>query len=53
MAFSNYKDIGSVFKEFQITYTEANFMGEVEFNISDYLREIFSHSIKLSTRFKI
>jgi hypothetical protein len=39
MAFSNYKDIGSVLKEFQITYTEANFMGEVEFNISDYFRE--------------
>ena len=39
MAFSNYKDIGSVLQEFQITYTEANFMGEVEFNISDYFRE--------------
>lgn len=39
MAFSSYKDIGSVLKEFQITYTEANFMGEVEFNISDYFRE--------------
>jgi hypothetical protein len=39
MAFSNYKDIGSVLKEFQITYTEANFIGEVEFNISDYFRE--------------
>ena len=39
MAFSNYKDIGSVLKEFQITYTEANFMGEIEFSISDYFRE--------------
>lgn len=39
MAFSSYKDIGSVLKEFQITYTEANFMGEVEFSISDYFRE--------------
>lgn len=39
MALSSYKDIGSVLKEFQITYTEANFMGEVEFNISDYFRE--------------
>ncbi|MEW6492628.1 MAG: hypothetical protein AB1589_08990 [Cyanobacteriota bacterium] len=39
MAFSNYKDIGTVLKEFQITYTEANFMSEVEFNISDYFRE--------------
>ncbi len=39
MAFSSYKDIGSVLKEFQITYTEANFMGEIEFSISDYFRE--------------
>lgn len=39
MAFSNYKDISSVLKEFQITYTEANFMSEVEFIISDYFRE--------------
>lgn len=39
MAFSNYKDIGSVLKEFQITYTEANFMEEIEFSISDYFRE--------------
>lgn len=39
MAFSSYKDIGSVLKEFQITYTEANFIGEIEFNISDYFRE--------------
>lgn len=39
MAFSSYKDIGSVLQEFQITYTEANFMGELEFSISDYFRE--------------
>lgn len=39
MAFSNYKDIGTVLKEFQITYSEANFMGEFEFTISDYFRE--------------
>lgn len=39
MAFSSYKDIGSVLKEFQITYTEANFMSEVEFSISDYFRD--------------
>ena len=39
MAFSSYKDIGSVLQEFQITYTEANFMGEIEFSISDYFRE--------------
>jgi hypothetical protein len=39
MAFSSYKDIGSVLQEFQITYTEANFTGEIEFSISDYFRE--------------
>jgi hypothetical protein len=39
MAFSSYKMIGEVLKEFQITYTEANFMGEIEFKISDYFRE--------------
>ncbi|QLE54787.1 hypothetical protein [Nostoc sp. TCL26-01] len=39
MAFSNYKDIGAVLKEFQITYTEANFIEEIEFTISDYFRE--------------
>ena len=39
MAFSSYKDIGSVLKEFQITYTEANFMSEIEFSISDYFRD--------------
>lgn len=39
MTFSSYQDIGSVLQEFQITYTEANFMGEIEFNISDYFRD--------------
>ena len=39
MAFSSYKDIGSVLQEFQITYTQANFMSEIEFSISDYFRE--------------
>ena len=39
MGFSNYKDIGEVLQEFQITYTEANFMGETEFSIPDYFRE--------------
>lgn len=39
MAFSNYKDIGAVVQEFQITYTEANFMGETEFIIPEYFRE--------------
>lgn len=39
MGFSSYKDIGEVLQEFQVTYTEANFMGEAEFNIPDYFRE--------------
>lgn len=39
MAFSNYKSIGEVLKAFQVTYTEANFIGAVEFQVSDYFRE--------------
>jgi hypothetical protein len=39
MSFSNYKSIGAVVKEFQITYTEADFIQEIEFNISEYFRE--------------
>lgn len=39
MSFSNYKHIGLVLKEFQVTYTEANFMSEIPFHISDYFRE--------------
>lgn len=39
MSFSQDKSIGSVVQEFQIPYTEANFMVEVEFNIPQYFRE--------------
>ena len=39
MSFNNYKTIEEVLKTFQITYTEANFMGEAEFYIPDYFRE--------------
>ncbi|BAZ32922.1 hypothetical protein NIES4074_54300 [Cylindrospermum sp. NIES-4074] len=39
MAFSSYKTRGEVLKEFQITYTEAHFINEAEFNIADYFRE--------------
>ncbi|MBW4634698.1 MAG: hypothetical protein KME30_23150 [Iphinoe sp. HA4291-MV1] len=39
MSFSSYKTIGEVLKAFQVIYTEANFVGEVEFNIPDYFRE--------------
>ncbi|MCA1991605.1 MAG: hypothetical protein LDL41_06100 [Coleofasciculus sp. S288] len=39
MAFRNYKDIGEVLQEFQIYYSEANFMGETEFSIPSYFLE--------------
>lgn len=39
MAFSNYKTIGAVVKEFQTTYTESNFIVETPFTINDYFRE--------------
>ena len=39
MAFSSYKTISEVLKEFQVTYTESNFMGEAAFQISDYFRD--------------
>lgn len=39
MAFSSYKSIGAVVKEFQIKYTEADFIVAIEFHIPDYFRE--------------
>jgi hypothetical protein len=39
MDFSSYKTISEVLKEFQVTYTESNFMGETAFQISDYFRD--------------
>jgi len=39
MAFSSYKTIGEVLKEFQVKYSESNFLSEVEFHVSDYFRE--------------
>jgi hypothetical protein len=39
MGFSNYKDIGEVLQEFQVTYTAANFMGATDLSIPDYFRE--------------
>ncbi|MEG4589468.1 hypothetical protein QUA54_30255 [Microcoleus sp. MOSTC5] len=39
MPSSAYKTVGSVLKEFQITYTESNFIVETEFHVSDYFRE--------------
>jgi hypothetical protein len=39
MAFSSYKTISEVLKEFQVTYSELNFMGSAEFKIADYFRD--------------
>jgi hypothetical protein len=39
MPFIAYKTVSSVLKEFQITYTESNFIVETEFHGSDYFRE--------------
>jgi hypothetical protein len=39
MPFSAYKTIDTVVKEFQITYTQSNFIIETEFSITDYFRE--------------
>ena len=39
MPFSADKTVSSVLKEFQITYTESNFIVETEFQVSDYFRE--------------
>ncbi|WP_293154640.1 MULTISPECIES: hypothetical protein [unclassified Microcoleus] len=39
MPFSADKTVSSVLKEFQVTYTESNFIVETEFHVSDYFRE--------------
>ncbi|NJL88296.1 MAG: hypothetical protein HC886_23810 [Leptolyngbyaceae cyanobacterium SM1_1_3] len=39
MAFSNYKSVAEVLKQFQITYTEADFVEELSFEISPYFRD--------------
>lgn len=39
MPFSAYKTIDAVVKEYQITYTQSNFILETEFPIPDYFRE--------------
>ncbi|GJD16059.1 hypothetical protein RIVM261_010150 [Rivularia sp. IAM M-261] len=39
MAFSSYKTIGEVVKEYQVTYTEANFVIATSFHIPDYFRD--------------
>ena len=39
MALSSYQSVAEVIKEFQITYTEANFIVEAEFQIPSYFQE--------------
>ena len=39
MAFSNYKSLGDTVKELQIVYSEADFIQEIPFTVSDYFRE--------------
>jgi hypothetical protein len=39
MAFGSYKTIGAVVKEFQIIYTEDDFVECLTFSVSDYFRE--------------
>lgn len=39
MVFGSYKTIGAVVKEFQITYTESDFVEPLPFMVSDYFRE--------------
>ncbi|NJO73512.1 MAG: hypothetical protein HC833_06930 [Leptolyngbyaceae cyanobacterium RM1_406_9] len=57
MTFSNYKSLGETLKEFQVTYTEDNFIEEVEFSISDYFREDLKFTLEAgvanSTEFAI
>ena len=38
MSFSNYKSISTVLQEFQVTYTEDNFIEELDFNIPESFR---------------
>ncbi|MGD1702649.1 hypothetical protein [Dapis sp. BLCC M229] len=38
MSFSNYKSIGAVLQEFQITYREVDFIVEAKFNIPEYFK---------------
>lgn len=39
MSFSSYKSLGETVKEFQVTYTTANFITGVAFKIPDGFRE--------------
>jgi len=39
MSFSNFKNLGSTVKELQVIYTEANFVNQVIFPVSEYFQQ--------------
>lgn len=39
MSFSQFKSLRQTLQEFQVTYTETNFVQDIPFDISDYFRE--------------
>ena len=39
MPFSNYKSISAVAKKFQIKYSQANYVMEIEFSVQDSFAE--------------
>lgn len=39
MSFSGFKGLGETLKALEIVYTEANFVDEVPFAVSDYFRQ--------------
>lgn len=57
MTFSSYKSLGETLKEFQVTYTEENFIKEADFLISKYFREDLEFTLEAgvvdSTEFAI
>jgi len=39
MSFSGFKSLSETLKEFEVVYTEANFIEAVPFTVSDYFRQ--------------
>jgi hypothetical protein len=46
MPFTSYKDIGQVLKEYQITFEEANWVGQLELLISEYFESELEYSLE-------
>jgi hypothetical protein len=57
MAFSNFQNVGEVLKEYQVTYTQANFLGDKSFNIPDYflknLEEVMQDGVVYNSEFAV